>query len=45
MMDEQDDPLAAAIDRYLQSKGTDRSGAYRQTSETALTQWHEWLQE
>ena len=46
-MSEQDDPLAAAIDRYLQSKskGTDGSGAYRQTAETALTQWHEWLRE
>lgn len=39
------DPIEV-VERYLasKSKGTDDSGAYRQTAETALTQWYEWLQ-
>ena len=39
--------LESVLNRYLSSKakGADSSGAYRQTAETALTQWQEWLQE
>ena len=40
-------PLESVLNRYLTSKakGADSSGAYRQTAETALMQWQEWLQE